>query len=117
MTERDHLDYLQDVLDASIKAIAFCEGMGYDDFADDDRTSFAAIRALEIIGEATKNIPSSFREANPELPWREMAGMRDKLIHQYFGVDLEIVWTTIQERLPEIVERLQRLLEPRPPTV
>lgn len=111
MTQREYLDYLRDVLDASHKAIQFCEGMSYDDFAEDDRTTFAVIRALEIIGEATKNIPVSFREAHPDLPWREMAGMRDKLIHQYFGVDLEIVWTTVEERLPEIVERLREMLE------
>ena len=110
MTERDYRDYLIDAFEASRKAIDFCGGMSFEEFAQDDRTSFAVIRALEIFGEATKKVPSDFKDAHPDLPWREMAGMRDKLIHQYFGVDLEIVWATVRERLPEVVDRLREIL-------
>jgi len=110
MTERDYRDYLFDAFEASRKAIGFCGGMSFEEFAKDERTSFAVIRALEIIGEATKMVPSDFKDAHPDLPWREMAAMRDKLIHQYFGVDLEIVWATVRERLPEVVNRLGEIL-------
>lgn len=109
--DREYADYLQDVLEAAQKAIAFCEGMQLEEFRKDEKTTFAVLRALEILGEATKNIPRSVREAHPRLPWREMAGMRDKLIHRYFGVDLEIVWTTVRERLPEVIKEVRVLLD------
>ncbi len=71
-------------------------------FVGDDKTSSAVVRKLEIIGEATKNIPSEIRNKHKELPWSDMARMRDKIIHSYFVVDYEVVWKTIKERLPEI---------------
>jgi uncharacterized protein with HEPN domain len=109
--DRDYTDYLQDLLDAAQKAMAFCEGMELEEFEKDEKTTFAVVRALEILGEAAKNIPRSIRQLHPDLPWGEMAGMRDKLIHRYFGVDLEIVWATVQERLPEVAEQVRALLE------
>ena len=82
----------------------------FDTFQSDDRTSFAVVRALEIVGEATKKIPSSVREEYPAIPWREMAGLRDKLIHDYFGVDLRVVWNTVIEDLPPLEKQLQRVI-------
>ena len=70
--------------------------MDFREFCADDKTSSAVIRKLEIIGEATKNIPDNIQKQYPNIPWREMAGMRDKLIHFYFGVDYKLVWTTIK---------------------
>jgi uncharacterized protein with HEPN domain len=72
----------------------------FERFVKDKKTVDAVVRNLEIIGEATKNIPESARKQYPSVPWRDMAGMRDRLIHGYFGVNLDVVWKTVKERLP-----------------
>lgn len=110
MTNRDYLDYLQDILDATQKARQFLAGQSLQDFKSDDKTAFAVIRALEIIGEAAKKVPLEIRNLRPALPWREMASMRDKLIHDYSGIVLEVVWKTVREDLPAIEEELQAWL-------
>ena len=86
MSKRNIKLYVKDILEA-IKAIEkFVEGMDFESFKEDDKTSSAVIRKFEIIGEATKNIPQSIKEKYPHIPWKEMAGFRDKLIHFYFGI-------------------------------
>jgi uncharacterized protein with HEPN domain len=107
---RLYSDYLRDILDAVSRATSFVSGMSFDAFAQDARTSFAVIRALEIIGEAARQIPPTLREAHPEVPWRAMTGIRDKLIHQYFGVDLEVIWRTVHDDLPPLVSALEPVL-------
>lgn len=87
-------DYLHDILDAAESAEQFTAGIDFGDFASDRKTVFAVVHALEIIGEATKSIPDAMRQRYPLVPWREMAGMRDKLIHEYFGVNLRRVFET-----------------------
>ena len=89
---REFREYLQDILETMDKVGRFVEGMNFEQFLADDKTSFAVVRALEIIGEATKHIPASVRRRHARITWTGMAGMRDKLIHGYFGLDLEIVW-------------------------
>jgi uncharacterized protein with HEPN domain len=90
-TDREYTDYLKDILDAIEKVEQFVEGMDFEKFSLDSKTIFAVIRALEIIGEASKKIPETAKRQNLNLPWREMAGIRDKLIHEYFGMDLRVV--------------------------
>ena len=83
-----YADYLEDIVDAGEQAIAFVGDMSYDQFAEDRKTIFAVTRAFEIIGEATKLLPQGVRDKHPKIPWRLMAGMRDKLIHSYARVAL-----------------------------
>jgi uncharacterized protein with HEPN domain len=115
VTQRDIRDYLEDILKAIELAQSFVANMTFDEFQADPKTSFAVIRALEIIGEATKNIPESIRVKYPEIHWKGFAGMRDKLIHAYFGVNLEVVWDTIQQDLPQLRPVIDQVLQPDRP--
>lgn len=109
--EREFVDYLRDILEYSEKAESFVRGMDFEDFRDDERTALAVVRALEIVGEAAKNIPQEFRKKHPEVSWRGAMGMRDKVIHGYFGVDLEVVWNTVKQDLPPLCQAVARILE------
>ena len=101
-TNRDIRDYIFDIRDSINDIRSFVLNMNYEDFEADRKTVNAVIRSLEIIGEAAKKIPTEVRVQYPQIPWNEIAGMRDKLIHEYFGVDLEIVWETIQSDLTDL---------------
>ena len=109
--ERVYGDYLEDILDALVKVGQFIAGMTFEQFQKDDKTSFAVIRALEVIGEASKSVPEDIRANYPGVPWKVMAGMRDKLAHDYFGVNLEVVWRTATEDLPGLEPVIRRILE------
>jgi uncharacterized protein with HEPN domain len=102
-------DYVKDIVNAMDKALAFIENMSYEEFVRDDKTAFAVIRAIEIIGEAVKRIPEEVRRKYPDIPWRGMAGMRNKVIHEYTGVDLKVV--TVKERIPEVKPPFEKMLE------
>lgn len=108
---RSYRDYLADMLEAMTKARQFVEGMSFDQFSGDDKTVYAVIRALEIIGEAAKRIPAEVKAQQGSIPWREIAGMRDKLTHDYFGVNLTVVWKTVTEDLPALESGVRALLE------
>ena len=99
---RDYSLYLKDILEAMKAIEQFVEGMSFDDFQKSDMVSSAVIRKFEIIGEASKNVPESIRKDSPDIPWKEMAGMRDKLIHFYFGINYKLVWQTIKDVIPEV---------------
>ena len=107
---RDYTFYLKDIL-AAIEAIEkFVGSMDFDSFKSDDKTSSAVIRKFEIIGEAAKNVPDSLKADHSGIPWKEIAGMRDKLIHSYFGVDYDLVWKTIKNRLPELKSQIVEIV-------
>jgi uncharacterized protein with HEPN domain len=108
---RDLRVYLQDIVAACESINAFTAGMDFEAFRDDDKTASAVIRKFEVIGEATKQLPEEFRQCHPEIPWKEMAGMRDRLIHFYFGVDHRLVWQTITDRLPQLARQIRHILE------
>lgn len=105
MPDRDRTDpshFLDDIVVAIDRILLFTSGMTRNDFGNDLKTQDAVIRNLEILGEAVKNLPETFKEMYPEVPWAHMAAMRDKLIHHYFGVSLDITWVTITEDIPGI---------------
>lgn len=108
---RDRSLYLRDILQAIASIEDFVGGMGYEAFRADDKTASAVIRKLEIIGEAVKQLPEEVRLLYPDIPWKQVAGMRDKLIHFYFGVDPHLIWQTINQRLPALKATVQELLE------
>ena len=109
--KREYTDYLNDMLENAEKALSFVEGMEFDDFQKDDKAVYAVIRAFEIIGEAARQIPENVRDANPDIPWREITGMRNKLTHEYFGVNTKVVWRTIKEDLPIIIPAIKEMLK------
>ena len=107
---RDYTLYLKDILGAIESIESFIAGMDLESFQTDDKTTSAVMRKLEIIGEAVKQIPDEIRQKHANIPWKEMAGMRDKLIHFYFGVDYHLVWKAITERLPQVKQEIQKVL-------
>lgn len=103
-------DYVRHILTETAYLLGASEDLTAEAFLADDTFQRAFVRSLEVIGEATKNLPESFRAAHPEVEWRPMARMRDRLIHGYFGVDHELVWEVVQTKIPDLHKRLLQLL-------
>lgn len=101
--------YLLHVRDAINQIISYTKD-GQVNFVKDPKTQDAVLRQLEIIGEATKNISQALREKNPSIPWKKMAGLRDKVIHEYFGVNIELVWNVVEHQLPELKKNIAKIL-------
>jgi uncharacterized protein with HEPN domain len=110
MKGRDYGLYLEDILEAIRRIEKYIAGLTYEKFTNDNKTVDAVMRNLEIIGEATKQIPDEVRAKHSKIPWRDMAGMRDRLIHKYFGVAFDVVWKTIKVRLPEVKTLIEETL-------
>lgn len=111
MKNREYRDYLDDILNAIKDIDGFVEGMDFYAFLHDKEKTFATIYCLQIIGEAAKKIPDAIKEKRQEIPWRNVAGMRDRLIHGYFTVDFERVWETIKRDLPHLKKDVEMILK------
>jgi uncharacterized protein with HEPN domain len=103
--------YLNDILEAVSMIEEYTRGLDKSNFEKDRKVQDAVVRRFEIIGEATKNIPNTFRMKYPEIPWRDLAGFRDVLIHGYFGVDVNRVWGVIEDYLPKLKSQLAEIME------
>jgi len=101
--------YLKDILDAISDIEVFIGNINEAEFYKNKEKKYAVVRALEIIGEAAKNLSKEARSKHKEIPWKEMAGMRDKLIHWYFGIKWELVWETVKNKIPELKNQLLKI--------
>ncbi|MGB9721564.1 MAG: DUF86 domain-containing protein [bacterium] len=105
--KRDDFVYLKHILDAISRIEEYTRGLEYEDFINSNLIQDGVIRQIEIIGEATKKLSTEIRKKYPEMPWEDMAGMRDKLIHDYFGVDIDVVWNTVERDIPKLKNKLK----------
>ncbi|MCK5843615.1 MAG: DUF86 domain-containing protein [Victivallales bacterium] len=109
--KRDYGLYVEDILESIRKIAGFIGDMDFDEFVNDEKTSSAVILKLIIIGEATKNIPKYLRERYSDVPWSDMAKMRDKISHGYFGINFKIIWEVIKSQLPKLEPRIAEILD------
>ena len=107
--KRDVLDFIDDIIEAIDDLATFTQGMKLNDFKQDKRTIYAVIRALELMGEAVKNLPDELRQTYDQVPWKRIAGMRDMLVHQYFGVEVETVWKVAKEDAPALKKTMLKI--------
>jgi uncharacterized protein with HEPN domain len=111
MKSRDLRDYLQDIIDSIDDIEDFTKNLTYEQFVKDRKTLNAVVRSIEIIGEAAKQLPNEVKANYNTLPWKEITGMRDKLIHAYFGMDTETIWETVHKNIPTLKQTIQKLLK------
>ena len=113
---RSHRNLLQDIIDASTISLDFVESLEFADYLQDLKTIQAVARQIGIIGEAASHIPDDVRMVAPDVPWGQMIGMRNRLIHEYFSVDHEIVWRRVHNDLPRLITSIRHLLDDGPLT-
>ncbi|MBI4804781.1 MAG: DUF86 domain-containing protein [Desulfovibrio sp.] len=101
---------LGDMLEYARKAVDMAGGMGWEQFGADEKTQLATVHCLEIIGEAAAKLPRDFQDQHPAIPWAEIVGMRNRLIHDYFEVDMELCWRTVNLSLPLLIEQLREIV-------
>ncbi len=111
MSERGDVEFLKDIQEAIKRIESYTEDIGYNEFLKDLKTQDAVVRNIEIIGEAVKNLSSDFREKHDNIEWKKIAGTRDKIIHFYFGVNWDIVWDIIRNRLTALEEEIKEWIE------
>jgi uncharacterized protein with HEPN domain len=110
MSKREVQNSLEDMLEAARRILLYTENIAFAEFQKDFKTQDAVLRNLEVLGEAAKNIPEDFCEQYPDLPWQEMARTRDRLIHHYFGVNLDVVWGIADLELAGLIKKLELIL-------
>lgn len=110
MSKRSDREFLSDVREAIRRIKAYTVKMNYESFLDDTKTQDAVVRNLEIIGEAAKGLSGELREKYTSIPWKSMSGVRDRLIHHYFGVNLDVVWEIISSELDEVLSQVENIL-------
>ncbi len=111
MSKRGDFEFLSDVKEAIKRIEEYIEKFDYDTFLKDRKTQDAVVRNLEIIGEAAKNITSDFKKKHTDIEWKKIAGLRDKIIHYYFGVNWDIVWDVAKNKLPELLGKVKDILK------
>jgi uncharacterized protein with HEPN domain len=111
MSKRDIQYLLEDIQEAGNKILSFTANMNFDDFIADDKTIDAVVRNYEIIGEAANRIPDEFKADHPEIEWRRMVGLRNRIIHEYFGIDHETVWKIRNENMPDLLDYIKQAIE------
>lgn len=111
MKKRSFIDYIEDILESILKVEQFIEGVDYNTFIVDEKTLYAVRTALQIIGEASARIPRNIRDQHQEIPWKQIIAFRNRIVHEYFGVDVILVWKTIQHDLPALKPKIRKLLE------
>lgn len=111
MSERGTLELLEDILYSIQRILDYTKGMGYEKFSKSQVTQDAVVRNFQILGEATKKLPASFKDQHSQVPWSKVARFRDKLIHHYSGVNYDVVWEIIEESLPELQGQIKQILK------
>lgn len=107
---QDYRVYLDDILEAAGRIREYTAGLSLEELRQDTKTLDAVIRNLEVIGEAVKRLPEEVRRRQPDVEWKKVAGLRDILIHQYFGIDVEIIWDVVQHKVPLLARKVEDLL-------
>lgn len=103
--------YLEDIVESGAKVLGYTSSLNFERFLADERTFDAVVRNLEVIGEVVKDVPREVRDRYPEVEWRKIAGLHDGLIHTYFSVEAEILWDVVENKIPQLVEKVKRILE------
>lgn len=111
MSKRDRILLIEDMYEAALKIMRYTNGMNFDSFSNDDKTIDAVVRNFEIIGEAANRIDDDFKLENPELAWNHLRGFRNRIVHEYFGIDYEIVWSIIENDLRTYIAWIEVLLK------
>jgi uncharacterized protein with HEPN domain len=111
MSNREIQLLLEDILEAAKKILSYTSGMSFDDFISDDKTIDAVVRNFEIIGEAANRVPEDFKSDHPEVEWRRMTGLRNRIIHEYFGVNYATVWKIKEENIPGLADFIQQAID------